>query len=49
MLSARLEDPAVYSDYVKVSQIQSELEKLQSQQDEYSDEWFTLSEELENN
>ena len=47
VLSARLEDPAVYSDYVKVSEIQLSLEKLQLQQDEYSEEWLILSEELE--
>ena len=46
--SAELEKPEVYSDYIKVSALQEELDKITIEQDAYSEEWFTLSEELEN-
>ena len=46
-LNAMLEQPEVYSDYVKVNQIQQELELLSSEQDAYSEEWLTLSEQFE--
>ena len=46
-LNAELEDPSVYSDYVKVSKIQERLEELVKQNEEYSEEWLILSEELE--
>jgi len=48
-LNAELEDPSVYSDYVKVSKIQERLEELVKQNEEYSEEWLILSEELEQN
>lgn len=46
-LNAELEDPSVYSDYVKVAEIQENLETLVKQNEEYSEEWLILSEELE--
>ena len=46
-LSAELENPAVYSDYLKVSEIQEKLEKIKEQTDSFSEEWLLLSEELE--
>ena len=48
-LNAELENPSVYSDYVKVSEIQASLLLLVKQNEEYSEEWLTLSEELEQN
>ena len=47
-LNGQLENPDVYSDYVKVTEIQKDLEQLQKETDEYSEEWLKLSEELEN-
>jgi ATP-binding cassette subfamily F protein 3 len=47
-LNGQLENPDVYSDYVKVTEIQKVLEQLQKETDEYSEEWLKLSEELEN-
>ncbi len=47
-LSSQLEDPQIYSDYLKVESIQAEIEKATSEQDAYTEEWLTLSEELEN-
>jgi hypothetical protein len=38
----------VYSDYVKVNEIQQKMAELQNDHDAYSEEWLTLSEELEN-
>ena len=47
-LTAELEKPEVYSDYIKVSALQEELDRITTEQDAYSEEWFTLLEELEN-
>ncbi len=49
VLNQELEDPKVYSDYVKVNEIQENLSNLQKELDAYSEEWFILSEELELN
>ncbi len=46
--SKMLEDPSVYSDYVKVGGIQEKIEKINLEYESYSEEWLTLSEELEN-
>jgi len=46
-LNKELEKPEVYSDYVKVTEIQDKLTKLQNEQDAYSEEWLILSEELD--
>ena len=46
-LNAELESPEVYSDYLKVSKIQEELDRVQAEANAYSEEWFTLSSELE--
>ncbi len=46
-LNAELESPEVYSDYIKVSEIQEKLEKVQAEANAYSEEWFALSSELE--
>ena len=48
LLTERLSDPKVFSDYVKVTEIQEQLDKLQLEQNEYSEEWLMLCEELEN-
>ena len=47
-LNLQLEDPAVYSDYIKVAEIQSQIDELTANHDEYSLEWIMLCEELEN-
>lgn len=47
-LSKELENPEVYSDYIKVTEIQEKLTAEQTAYDSYSEEWLTLSEELEN-
>lgn len=47
-LNGQLEKPEIYSNYVEVSKIQERIDELVSLRDEYSDEWLTLSEELEN-
>jgi len=47
-LNLQLGDPAVYSDYIKVAEIQSQIDELTANHDEYSLEWITLCEELEN-
>ena len=46
-LTARLSDPAVYGDYVKVTEIQRDLEDLTASRDALTDEWATLAEETE--
>lgn len=46
-LTARLSDPAVYGDYVKVTEIQHDLEELTASRDALTDEWATLAEETE--
>jgi ATP-binding cassette subfamily F protein 3 len=47
-INTQMQDPSVYSDYVKVTELQQKLESLQALYDEYSLEWLTLLEELEN-
>ena len=47
-LNSELARPEVYSDYVKVEELQEELSKVQAENDAYTEEWLTLSEELEN-
>lgn len=47
-LNQELEKPEVYSDYKKVEEIQSELDQLVVAREGYSEEWLTLSEDLEN-
>ncbi len=45
-LNLELAKPEVYSDYVKVTNIQTELENLQKLYDEYFEEWIELSDKL---
>ncbi len=47
LLSSELENPQVYSDYIKVTEIQEKLTAEQTAYDAYSEEWLTLLEELE--
>ena len=47
-LNLQLEDPSVYSDYVKVAEVQADIDNINSEHEEYSLEWITLCEELEN-
>ena len=47
-LNAELENPNVYSDYVKVAELQEKIDKVQLDYDAYSEEWLRLSEEVEN-
>ena len=46
-INVQLEDPKIYSDYIKVSELQQQLEILTSEQESYTEEWLMLSEELE--
>ncbi len=46
-ISSKLESPDVYSDYIKVAELQAQSEKEQALLDEYMSEWMTLLEELE--
>jgi len=46
-LNTQLEKPDVYSDYIKVTEIQSKLDQLHAQQEEYTQEWILLCEELD--
>ena len=47
-LNEHLSRPDVYSDYVKVGEIEEKLSNIKIKQDEYTEEWLILSEELEN-
>lgn len=47
LFNKELEDPKVYSDYVKVTEIQEKIYQLQMQTDEYTNEYFSLIDELE--
>lgn len=49
LIGKELEDPNVYSDYIKVNELQEKMNKVQLDYDAYSEEWLTLSDELENN
>lgn len=44
-LYKELENPEIYSDYVKVSEVQGEIDGLSSLRDGYTAEWLSLSEE----
>ena len=46
-LSARLEDPEVYSDYQRLGEIQSEIDGIKQKQETYEEEWTTLMLEIE--
>ena len=48
-LNDELEKPEVYSDYIKVNEIQGEIEKLTKEYEDDSLEWLTLLDELEEN
>ena len=47
-LGAALADPQYASDYVKLGEIQKEIDELTAQADAYLEEWGELSERLEN-
>ena len=47
-LNGELGKPEVYSDYIKVEELQKLLESVQAENDAYTEEWLMLSEELEN-
>ena len=47
LLNTRLEDPSVYSDYVKVAEIQGQIDEQNNLHEQYSEEWLVLCEELE--
>ena len=47
LIALELERPEVYSDYKKVTELQDKSNALQTELDAFSDEWLTLSEELE--
>ncbi len=47
LLNKELENPEVYSDYIKVTEIQEKLTQEQTAYDAYSEEWLILLEELE--
>ncbi len=46
-INAELEKPEVYSDYVKVKELNDKIEILTKESDSLSEEWAILSEELE--
>ena len=47
-INTELASPEVYSNYVLVGELQEQLTKAQAENDAYTEEWLTLSEELEN-
>lgn len=47
-LETELEKPEIYSDYIKVGEIQTQLDKLTTELNLYEEEWLSLTEELEN-
>ena len=47
LLNTQLEDPSVYSDYVKVAEIQGQIDEQNNLHEQYSEEWLVLCEELE--
>ena len=47
-INLELEKPEVYSNYVKVTELQEQLDKLSLENNAYTEEWLILSEELEN-
>lgn len=46
-IEGNLNDPNVYSDYVKVSQLTTQLESVEKELNSFIEEWLTLQEELE--
>ena len=46
-LVAQTESPEVYSDYQKLTELQTEIDRLQTEQATLEEEWTLLSEELE--
>ena len=46
-INTMLADPNVYSDYVKVTELQEELNQVCLENESYTEEWMLLSEELE--
>jgi ATP-binding cassette subfamily F protein 3 len=46
-LNGKIEDPEVYSDYQKLTEIQSEIDGIKETQTAYEDEWTTLMMEIE--
>lgn len=46
-LKEELTKPEIYSDYTKVSEIQKELDEIAATQNEYTEEWAAISDELE--
>ncbi len=46
-LNSQAENPEVYSDYQKLTEIQNALEEIAQKQSEYEQEWETLSVEIE--
>ena len=46
-INLELSKPEVYSDYHKVEELQFKLDEMVKEQDNYSEEWLSLSEELE--
>lgn len=46
-LNKELENPEVYSDYSKVAEIQEKICEIETKQNEYTEEWMALTEELE--
>ena len=46
-LDAEMEKPEVYSDYKKIEEVQLQLTDATTKLDEYTEEWLTLTAELE--
>ena len=46
-LNDNLNSPEVFSDYIKITEIQNRIEALKKENDGYTEEWLTLQEELE--
>jgi len=46
-LNLELEKPEIYSNYIEVEKLQNQITNLLSEQESYTEEWLTLSEELE--
>ena len=43
-LSESLQDPAISADYEKLSGLQSRIDEIKEKQEEYTEEWMSLSE-----
>ncbi len=46
-INEQLNSPDVYSDYIKVTELQEELERTEKESETLTEEWLTLQEELE--